>query len=391
MKNLVKQSKIPMKSVFCITFLIVGICTMSSLRVSAISDSYDKPQSPSLTQYNPFSVLNDDDLIGFPGTGTEGDPYIIEYFSIETSESNGIYITGTTKYFVIQKCFIDAADYGIFVDDVVSGTATVHNNTCRKNSEAGIYIRYSENSTVSNNICNSNGFSGISIKDSYYTTVTNNECNYNDEYGIAIKDSGLNTVTNNKCSDIIHYLGRGIWVYKSYNVTVTNNECNNNFDGIMIHGSEYSIVTNNTCMINHIGIDIPAGADYCIVSYNLLQENDGPGVHIISNYSNIHHNTFVANEYPPKTQALDNGGSNNWYETSTNKGNFWSDWSGTGAYSIDGVANAVDPYPLADPVVDYTLGSDPEESQFNPIYTILLPALTLLVIRIFSRKRCKVD
>ena len=37
---------------------------------------------------------------------------------------------------------------------------------------------------------------------------------------------------------------------------------------------------------------------------------------------------------------------NYWFDNITKEGNFWSDWSGIGNYSIDGPANSEDPYCL---------------------------------------------
>lgn len=76
----------------------------------------------------------------------------------------------------------------------------------------------------------------------------------------------------------------------------------------------------------------------------------------------IHHNDFFENSV--SSQALDDGYNNQWYDDSTNEGNYWSDWICTGDYLIDGSAAFVDPYPLGGVVV-------PELN--NPtIYTLVL-------------------
>ena len=59
----------------------------------------------------------------------------------------------------------------------------------------------------------------------------------------------------------------------------------------------------------------------------------------------VHHNSFRNNNLGGSSQALDSGFDNTWYDYQTFEGNFWNDWV-VGSYSIDGTANAVDPYPL---------------------------------------------
>ena len=163
----------------------------------------------------------------------------------------GIYISGTTKYFFIRNCYVDAEEYGIYIYNVADGTETVINNTCNNNNIHGIKIEFSGSSTVANNTCSNNG------------------------YGIALAFSGSTTVANNTCS--------------------------NNYRGIYFYYS-----------------------DFCAVTYNLLQGNEGYGVYL-GDYSDnnlILHNTFVDNYLVGKSQAYNSGKSNKWYDSEAKEGNY---------------------------------------------------------------------
>ena len=55
---------------------------------------------------------------------------------------------------------------------------------------------------------------------------------------------------------------------------------------------------------------------------------------------------MIDNNYWGESQARDTGVGNVWYDVSTMEGNFWSDWSGYGTYSIEGSAENEDIYPM---------------------------------------------
>ncbi len=199
--------------------------TLSSLKATTIeakTNYYDNS--------NYISVKNDSDLtkVANSGNGSKEDPYIIERKNITTTSYFGIYIYGTSKYFVIRDCFVSTGQVwrhvGIYIKDVASGTAKIINNTCINNDE-GIIIYNSNNCTISNNTCQNNslGFfpptAGISIDHSNNCMINNNTCNGN-VIGINIEDSNSSLVLNNSCSQNI--LG-GVNIINCESILVINN------------------------------------------------------------------------------------------------------------------------------------------------------------------------
>ncbi len=329
------------------------------MRVNSTTDSYDPKSYTSYIPHDAISITYDGAFEVFPGTGTEEDPYVIEGYNITTTLYNrGIFISETTKYFVIRNCYIDSVFDGIHIDRIASGTATIINNTIYDNSR-GIYLYYALSSTVTNNNCTDNG-SGILFEHSSGSTATNNTCNDNSK-GIYLTSSSSSTVVNNTCSS--NSL-KGIYIKNSDGSTVTNNNCsNNNEEGIYLEDS-----------------------DQCVITYNLLQENNNYGVYLLpdghESWGNlIHHNNFVDNNLGGTSQASDECTDNFWYDSATQEGNYWNDWV-SGTYAIDGSAGAIDLYPLGDPVV----------AEYNSLslFTLLILVVPLFLTIVISRKRRKI-
>ncbi|GAG80118.1 unnamed protein product, partial [marine sediment metagenome] len=168
---------------------------------------------------------------------------------------------------------------------------------------------------------------GISLEVSGYSTLINNTCMNSSEAGICLDGSEKTKIIDNTCYGSID---EGILIEDSNECEIVNNYISNNLGwGIILHRS-----------------------DGCLLYFNLLQENGGYGIYIQDSENNlIHNNNFVDNNLGGTSQAYDDGTNNNWYDLTYFEGNYWSDWIGTGNYSIDGSAVTVDLYPLDEPAV----------------------------------------
>lgn len=352
MKRISNQSRTFSRGFFCISIVLLSICISPITNIHSSNSLHNSKTNLSLTPHSSIYITSDSGFEVFPGTGTEEDPYVIEGLNITTYSEYGIYITGTTKFFIVRNCYIDADWYGIYVNNEVDGTVTVIDNTCYRNINYGIWIHNSDISTITNNTCSYNNM-GIVLWLSSGSTVANNTCNNNNE-GIALNDSADSFVVRNKCNN--NEL-RGIIVNYSSNCTLAYNVCNYNYCGFSIQNSSSSKITKNTCMFTtnlegtiETSIYIRQ-SDFCVITYNHLQESNLHGIYISdSDYNVIHHNNFVENNLGETSQAYDDLTTNTWYETATAEGNYWSDWSGTGEYSIDGLGGAIDQYPLDEPL-----------------------------------------
>ncbi len=343
-------------------------------------DERDRCNRFSLTSSSPIKITHDDNFTdyGFEGTGNETDPFIIESLSIITASEYGIYVTTISKHFVIRENNIDARDIGIYIFDIADGIATVNDNICNHN-EYGIQIEESSDVILSNNVCNSN-VAGIHVLKSPRANLSLNTCNDNEFHGIYLFNSQDCMLVNNSCSS--NTLS-GLVLYASTSNDIINSTFADNLLGIYLETSWKSHFINNTIENNNqFGIQI-YNSDQCTIVRNVFSKNNFYGVKLDlgSDDCVVHHNSFYNNNLDGTSQASDEGMNNAFYDDVSSEGNWWSSWSGSSYYSIDGSAGSIDPFPLGEPVVPV--------SEF-PLRTIILGILffcfTMLLIPIRSRQ-----
>ncbi len=227
------------------------------------------------------------------GNGTEGNPFIIENWSIDATYGNGIWIQNTTKFFKIRNCYIyngtnDAnSNHGIFLRNVTKGFVEYNRII---NNYHGILIYYSKNITILNNTCSLHYRKGIYCWASNNNTIANNNCTSNND-GIYCRNSDDNIISNNTCT--LNMDGIICWV--SNNNTISNNTLNNNivFE-ISIRNSNNNIISRNNCSsIKSNGIYCWSNSDsniiknnYCSLNKNQSSSQDLYGIAIVSSCDN---------------------------------------------------------------------------------------------------------
>ncbi|MCG3256125.1 MAG: right-handed parallel beta-helix repeat-containing protein, partial [Candidatus Heimdallarchaeota archaeon] len=291
--------------------VIVVILSTSIFRIQPIFASnytyqLTNPAIRSLVPLDPIVIVNDDNFTdyGFLGSGTSEEPYLIENYEIITSSDTGIYITGTTKHFVIRNCYVHAYWDGIVIEYAAEGTVSISNTTCSNNRGDGIRVFYSNNATLTNNICNNNYYwrsKGISLSHSSGSTVINNTCNINYYYGIFVRYSPETVLINNTCqanhwgifleysfgASIINSIFTnnyyvGISIMDSSEIIVTNNNCSNNgYTGLAITSSPEAVIINNVCNNNYLshGLSMYYSARATLIN-NTCNNNKYQGIFI---------------------------------------------------------------------------------------------------------------
>ena len=311
---------------------------------------------------NGLEILSDTDFEqhGISGNGTAKDPYIIANWTIKGA-TYGIRIEGTTKHFQILNCQIENYYEGILIKDIEAGTGIITNNSIGKtypNSHyldpglrAGIEIDNSVNMTVQNNHIIGSTHHGINLNHVTYCFISNNVLS--DQFSsIGVFNTENCIIDNNTLepSQEVFYSA------ENTNLTISNNVC---------HGGSRFYELANSTIVNNSFLDAYKTADLVdgghgiyassVFSYylnNRFENNELYAMYLtssmeyISQYNWIYHNGFMYNA-GNGTQAADDGRDNMWYNSDLAEGNYWSDWSGTDAYSIDGTAQAVDAYPLS--------------------------------------------
>jgi len=346
--------------------------------------------------FDKIEIQSDNDFYEkyrFPGEGTIEDPYLIENRIINSSNSHGILIKGTYKYFVIRNCEIYSANYCIYLLDVFYGTAIIEDNLCinlniddpNMRNIYGIRVKHSSGTKIIDNriICNDTTLQyqyGIFIYLSEDVWIENNHVSYY-RYALYIDESSSliiirNLFTNNRYSIDANF---------SNNLMITLNNFSKNFCAYMATATDYVGFYKNTIFNNTYGMwffdysnhTINGNlVSFCektglILSYpiffnvfeNLFTNNYELVIYTYAGFgSYIHHNNFINNNlnglyYHNLSQACSDSYEDFftlWFDPNTLEGNYWSDlnWTDDAIYFLDYFENGfdIDPYPLENPV-----------------------------------------
>ncbi|MFX0015999.1 MAG: NosD domain-containing protein [Candidatus Hermodarchaeota archaeon] len=271
-------------------FLLVVTCVLvvAPILITFGTSFYiTESKDSSYTIHEPIKISSDTALAAnaVKGSGNETDPFILEGWKINAKDHNyGIYIHKTSKYVIIRNCWIEASssheDSGIFIEDVTPGTVTVVNNTVER--------------------C----WKGIVVQGVNSTKIINNTIRFNGAYGIA-------------------YYGYydEHYVKKNANyVTIENNTCTQNFNiGIYLSGVENSSISGNLIADNK-----KWGLYYALGSFNRISSNS-----FIQNKKNAGLDYYFVFEFAYFINRDDRK-----LLTETFGGNYWSDYKGTGNYTV---------------------------------------------------------
>jgi len=120
---MVKNMKLKWKY---LTGFAVGIIVLTSVLVPVLL----LVRNNELVKHDPIQIWGDEDFAAYdlPGTGTQSDPYRIANYNITTDNLYCIYISDTTKYFIIENCFLETSNnegYGVYFSDTAEGTGKI--------------------------------------------------------------------------------------------------------------------------------------------------------------------------------------------------------------------------------------------------------------------------
>lgn len=302
----------------------------------------------------------------------------ISEFTIENGGTNSGGIRVKADYCTIfNSIFDDNIDKGIFVE--LSVYTNIHDNTFSDNNQ-GVYIYWSDYTTISSNDISNNKDNGILCLSSEYNDILGNTVDLN---------SGLGIYLNNEC-DYNDIIGNtvdsndegGIRLYKSDGNTISENVVSNNGDtgedgGIICFSSNNNDIYENTINSNSdqgIFIEMSQSND---IYKNEVYDNDIYGINCDSSNNNVIYNNNI---YDNSQNGIDDG-TNTWYDSIKEQGNYWDDYTGNDnnkdgigdtPYNVPGDGNQ-DKYPLMTPYgppkADFTYTIDEGTVTFDGSYS----------------------
>ena len=307
------------------------------------------------------------------GSGTQGDPYVIQYWEIDAKGgSYAVWIENTTAHFVLRYCKLSSATsnaeapYGTAICLMNVSNAQVEGNNI-SNSGCGIWLDNSTACQILNNAMYDCGLKITGEQISNWNTHNIPQSNtVNGKSVIYLKDAYAGTIPASpaqiilaNCTSIaldqlyISDANYGIEMGFCRRCAITNSSIYHNHDtGIYLYKSEMIAITGNNISLNGAGVCI-IESNYNLITFCIFEANANYAISIVSGTGNeIHHNNFLNNNNGMH-QALAYAGEN-YFNTST-EGNFWSEWTAPDAdgngivdnpYVLDGNASVIDYYPL---------------------------------------------
>ncbi|MFX1369100.1 MAG: right-handed parallel beta-helix repeat-containing protein, partial [Promethearchaeota archaeon] len=224
-----------------------------------------------------------------------------------------------------QFCVLESntAEYNLW--GFSSGGAqgcTLESNIARYNSAIGFNIGNSPLTLLQDNVAYHNSDSGFRLVSSIDSLLTGNKANNNSDNGIEVFNTNSGEISDN---EVFYNDNNGIYLGNAGNLLISLNIVRNNqVDGFVFAGT--------------------ADSFNCTVIRNAAMYNLEYGFHFTEHSSaNLLHRNLVG--WNGLGNALDDGVSNLW-DDGINTGNAWSDYSGTGTYSVPGSASSIDHYPV---------------------------------------------
>jgi len=305
------------------------------------------------------------------------------------SPTCGIYLVEGTFANIEGNNITQNSDNGITIESFFN--VTIVGNYIYENWIHGIYVDWSDFCVIEDNYIGYNGegtgsgpMCGISTYYSHYIEVIGNEFWWNAQNSITLGFSNFARISNNY---INHSYDNGIWITMSHNATVEENEIYNSDGlggsvgcGFRVEWSNHTSLIDNTIGFNsENGITIYSSHEGELIgnaifdsefdglymadstgwdiSYNVIYDNGGPGIVMddVTYKNNIYYNDIGwSGEY----LVVDNWGGNYWNKSGV--GNWYSDYNGTGSYSIFGIADEIDYYPSMSLYIGTTTPSEYE-------------------------------
>ncbi|MFX1446653.1 MAG: nitrous oxide reductase family maturation protein NosD [Promethearchaeota archaeon] len=229
-----------------------------------------------------WTIANETDWCS--GSGTWGDPYLIENLIINASASPidcGIFIENSIDvYFKIRNVTIFDTTNGIKLENTNKGTLI--NNEFSENTDSGIYMVNCVNNTVSRNKLVNNGVQGLYL----FSNCLNNKI-----IGNTIKNDGTNfqdtgIYIGNNCDDN-EILGNFIYDNNMYGINMEdlcerNLVYNNTVMNIATSQQDWGIRLDNDCHQNNI-------------SLNLFEDLNNYGIYLVTSDQNYVSNNQIIN------------------------------------------------------------------------------------------------
>ncbi|MHA1734778.1 MAG: right-handed parallel beta-helix repeat-containing protein [Candidatus Thorarchaeota archaeon] len=371
--------------------------------------------SQTVAEGDPIVIGSDNDFLvqGWPGKGTPDDPYVISGLTI-VSSGICIDIRDTSSYFAIADCCFSAVDdagVGIRLVNVTNGLVKSVNITSKYTAillsecvactvlgaevsacNQGVFLEKCNSCTVSRSAIHDVPNQAIHCYECDRITLSSLRLTRNDDaislhscVGCTIRDctmrdhldTGAHLYFTMNCTmlncSVLNTYNMGAYVHGSSNWTIANCTISGSkYHGLYIERCFRMLIANSTISRHRWSGIYLRESDNCSILDSTIEHNNRTGLFFSIDSDN---NTAMGNvlRLNLETNGRDDGHDNRW-DDGVSRGNSWSDYNGSGSYTIPGSAQAVDHFPSSsdgdgDGLSDWEeaiLGSDPDDPADPP-------------------------
>ena len=237
------------------------------------------------------------------------DCYRVEVVNVDISYTSAGILVGMSRECEISASTISDCEYGIFL--MISNLTVVELNDIT-NCKTGIHLNFTYDTTLMNNTISGSIYAGI---------------------------QGLGSYNDVSIGNVLSDCDIAISIWDGQGVSIHHNTIEGNHDGIDLNYCQYGSISNNVVWNNTgVGMTISYGCYNLTLYSNTIGPNGGGN-------------------------AVDDSDGCYW-NTSTGIGNTWSDYSGTGVYTIPGSGGGIDFHPAGGSELD---SSPPTITNSDPL------------------------
>jgi len=246
-------------------FVPINQLSTESARVVLAQDPGTRIEGEDLAPHVPVYIngTSDFESQGWPGSGTEGNPFVISDLNITYDiDQILIRIYNVDSYFVIRDCYLGqlSVSWGIHIENVTNAA-----------------IEFVTVSSKGN---------GINFVNTVNSTISYIDTNVETPEGLNVLSSANVEVEHNRIS------GDGLYIRKSSGIKVQDNEITDTGAlGALIYQSNGTIVSSNRILsATNYGIHLD-NSSFCEINGNTVEDSGSTGIHLaLSEYTIIKNN-----------------------------------------------------------------------------------------------------
>ncbi|MDD3598450.1 LamG-like jellyroll fold domain-containing protein, partial [Sulfuricurvum sp.] len=270
--------------------------------------------------------------------------FTLKNLSITSTKNRGIsHTNGSFQNGLLQNLLINTANEALYFNQIQNLTLkdidlTSSNGKCfyAANPTGPVTIT-TQNQSYNTFTCASSGIDLGNSSQKYsisHTKITTTSTN-----AASITATQVDTLTIDDLISDSSSKGKGVWINGTINTLNLQNSILKNMQNEAVYcktlKSSGTIISNNSIDGGSHGISLPDYSNRVTIQNNVIKNATSYGLYLLDSKSwrgsQIDHNCFINNSHSASSKEQDANFDNG------TTGNYWSDWTGSGSYSIPSI------------------------------------------------------